>query len=495
MTVPLVSTAEALKTNPHHARRWLILAVLGIAQLMVVLDATIVNVALPSAQESLGFSGADRQWVITSYALAFGSLLPLGGRLSDLWGRKKMFVAGLFGFAVASIIAGAAQNFEMLIAARVLQGIAGALLAPAALSLLNATFTDPSERNKAFSVFGAIGGAGGAVGLLLGGALTDYMSWRWTMYVNVAFVAVALIGAVALLVNESHPIRPRLDLPGTVTASLGLFGIVFGFSKAETDGWGAGVTVGSLLAGVVFLAVFLVIQRYSKHPLLPLRILADRNRGASFLSLALGAVGLYGVFLFLAFYLQLNLGYSPVKTGLAFLALPIAMTVAAGLALTKLGPRFGPKPVTAAGLAIAAVGAALLAQLGVQADYATDLLPGLVILGVGLGASLATGLSASTLGVHPDDAGAAGAMANTSQQVGSAIGLALLSTLAASASEDYLVGKTPDTGVLAHAAVEGYTTAFWWAAGIFAVSSVVTGLLYRRGVPVQDPDAPVVIGH
>ena len=315
----------------------------GIAQLMVVLDVTVVNIALPSAQKALGFSNDNRQWIITAYALAFGSLLLVGGRIGDLFGRKRMFIAGAIGFAIASAIGGAAPSFEVLVAARALQGAFAALLAPAALSLLTTTFTDPAERGRAFAVWGAIGGGSGAFGLLLGGLLTQSLSWRFTLFVNLIFAVPAALGALALLRSRESTARPRIDVPGTVTATGGLFALVYGFAHAQTHGWGSSTTVAFLVAGVLVLAAFVVIQMRSEHPLLPLRIVLDRNRGGSFLALGALGAGMFGVFLFLTFYLQQTLGYSPLKTGVAFLPLTGALVITAGLS-TRMLPRIGARP-------------------------------------------------------------------------------------------------------------------------------------------------------
>src|SRR3954469_2732772 len=319
---------DLMTADPHHERRWLVLAALGLAQLMVILDVTVVNIALPSAQRALGFSDADRQWVVTAYTLSFGGLLLLAGRRADLVGRKRTLVIGLVGFALASDLGGAAQSFGILVAARALQGLFGALLAPSALSLLTTTFTDPAERGKAVGVFGAIGVAGGAIGLLLGGALTEYLSWRWCMYINIAIAIPAGLGALALLHDQARTADPKLDVPGTVTAVLGLAALVYGFSQAETDGWGAGTTLGFIAAGLVLLTAFVALQRRVAHPLVPLRVVLDRNRGGAFIALATNSAGLMAVFLFLTYYLQQNLGMSPVETGLAFLPLPIVVALA-----------------------------------------------------------------------------------------------------------------------------------------------------------------------
>src|SRR3954469_2326715 len=305
--------------DPHHARRWWILALLGVAQLMVVLDATIVNIALPSAQNALHFSDDQRQWVVTGYALAFGSLLLLGGRISDIFGRRRALAIGLAGFAVASAVGGAATSFGVLVAARAVQGAFGALLAPAPLSLLQTTFTDPGERRSAFAIYGGIAGAGGAVGLLLGGILTEYLSWRWCLYVNLLLAVPALIGALRLLHNQARETGARIDLPGALTSGAGLFALVYGLTKAQTDGWGAAVTLGFLAAAVVLLSVFAALQRRSDHPLLPPRVVADRNRGGAYAAVLVVGAGMFGVFLFLTYYLQQTLGFSPIETGLAFL--------------------------------------------------------------------------------------------------------------------------------------------------------------------------------
>jgi EmrB/QacA subfamily drug resistance transporter len=481
--------------NPHHPRRWAILVLLGTAQLMVVLDATIVNIALPSAQTALHFSDGSRQWVITAYALAFGSLLLFGGRIGDLFGRKLTFVAGLIGFAVASALGGAAESFGVLVAARALQGAFGALLAPSALSLLTTTFTSADERGKAFGIYGAIAAGGGAVGLLLGGVLTEYLSWRWSLYVNLAFAIPAAIGALALLHNQAHAATARIDLPGTLTASGGLFALVYGFSNAETHGWGAASTIAFLAAGVALLAAFVAIQRRAEHPLLPLRVVLDRNRGGSYLAVGIVGAGMFGVFLFLTYYLQQTLGFSPIKTGLAFLPMIGMVMVTATTATTRLLPRTGPRPLLTVGMVLSAAGMVLLAQLGVDSTYAAHVLPGLLVSGAGLGLVMAPAMNTATLGVDAADAGVASATVNTMQQIGGSMGTALLSTLASSAAASYLTGKPPDASLAAQAAVHGYTTAFWWSAGIFAIGAIVCGLLLRGGAPRYEPSAEPVLVH
>ncbi|HEX2085020.1 MAG TPA: MFS transporter [Solirubrobacteraceae bacterium] len=468
--------------DPHHDRRWLILAVIGIAQLLVVLDVTIVNIALPSAQQDLGFSDEDRQWVITAYALAFGSLLLLGGRIADLFGRKWTFVVGLLGFAGASALGGAAQSFGLLVAARALQGVFGAVLAPAALSLLATTFTDPAERGKAFGVYGAIAGTGGAVGLLLGGALTEALDWRWCLYVSIAFAVPAAVAGARLLHHEPARDRPRLDLPGTLTASAGLFALVFGLSRAEADGWGEPTTLGALTAGAVLLAAFVALQRRVANPLLPLRVVVDRNRGGSFLAIATAGAGIFGVFLFLTFYLQSTKGMTPLETGLAFIPMNLSIIATATLVSTRLLARTGPRPLVPAGMALAALAMVVLTGIGVDTGYASHVLPSLILIGVGFGLIMAPAFATATVGVPPRDSGVASAMVNTSQQVGGSIGTALLSTVAASAAGDFLVGRAAGPEVLRQAAVEGYVTAFWWAAAIFALGALATAALLRSDV-------------
>ncbi|MDO0924525.1 MFS transporter [Streptomyces sp. TG1A-8] len=490
------SPAGTLQTAPAEAppRRWWVLAVIATAQLMVVLDATIVNIALPSAQADLGFSDGNRQWIVTAYALAFASLLLLGGRIADLFGRKPAFLAGVVGFAAASALGGAANGFTMLVTARALQGAFGALLAPAALSLLNTTFTDARERARAFSVYGAIAGAGGAVGLLLGGVLTDAFDWRWTLYVNVAIAVLAFTGGWVLLGSHRDAAGAKLDVPGTVLVAAGLFSVVYGFSNAETHDWDSPLTWGFLIAGGLLLTAFAWWQTRAAHPLLPLRILLDRDRAASFLAVLISGAGMFGVFLFLTYYLQLNLGFSPTRTGAAFLPMVGALMVTAQLGTTVLLPRIGPKAVIPLGFAIAAVGMAWLTGIDVGSHYVSAVLPQLVVTGVGLGLVMPPAMQLATGGVAAEDAGVASATVNAMQQVGGSIGTALLNTLAASAATDYLAGRDATSRLVrARATIESYTTAFWWSAGFFAAGAVIAFLLHRRGAPTQDAGAAPVV--
>jgi EmrB/QacA subfamily drug resistance transporter len=474
------------------AHRWWVLSVVSLAQLMVLLDATIVNIALPSAQRALGFSDGNRQWIVTAYALAFGSLLLFGGRLADLIGRRRAFLIGLIGFAVASAIGGGAPSFEVLVGARAVQGMFGALLAPAALSLLTTTFTLPKERAKAFGIYGAIAGGGGAVGLLLGGLLTEYLDWRWCLYVNLLFAFIAFFGGLRLLSAEETPNRPDLDIPGTVVVSGGLFCIVYGFSNAQRHGWSAPSTWGFLVAGGVLLIVFVWWQRRAPNPLLPLRVVADRDRGASYLALFISGAGIFGVFLFLTFYLQRTLLYSPVKTGLAFLPMVAVIMATSVMTTNVLVPRVGAKPVVPTGMLLSAGAMAWLTTLDRNSTYAAHVLPPTLVLGLGLGLIFATGLNLATAGVTSRDAGVASAMVNTSQQVGGSIGTSLLNTLATSAATNFVVGKRPSPSLAGRAQLHSFMVAYWWSAGFFGVGFIVTLLLYRRGVPSSlsgDPNA------
>ena len=476
-------------------RRWLILGVIGLAQLMVVLDLTVMNVALPSAQRALGFTTVDRQWVVTAYTLAFGSLLLLGGRLADLLGRKVTFLTGLAGFAGVSAIGGASVNFTMLITARACQGAFAALLVPSALSLLTTTFTGPKDRGRAFGVYGAIAGAGGAVGLLLGGALTEYLSWRWTLYVNLIFAAVAFTGGALLLARPPSRTKPKLDVPGVLLVSGALFCLVYGFANAATHSWATPSTWGFLAAGVALGAAFAAWQGRAAHPLLPPRVVLDRNRGGAYLSMLIASAGLFGTFLFLTYYLQQTLGYSPLVTGVAFLPISGGLVLASNLSTIVLMPRSGPKPLVASGLLAAAGGAAWLAQVGPHTGYAAGVLGPLILAAIGLGLVIAPAINTGTFGVAPQDAGVASATVTVGQQLGASVGTSLLNTIFTAAVTAYLtahlaaarlIGRPALTGLaLAH----GYDTAFWWIAGIFAGGAVTAGALLRPG-PLRPASTP-----
>src|SRR6201994_3741373 len=459
----------AQPANRPAASRWAILALLGVAQLMVVRDATIVNIALPSAQKDLGFSTESRQWIVTAYALAFGSLLLLGGKLGDLFGRKWTLVAGLVGFSIASAIGGLAQSFGVLVAARTLQGAFGAVLAPSALGLLTVTFAGSPDRPKAFGIFGAIAGGGASVGLLLGGALTQALSWRWCLYVNLVIAIPTALVSLRLLVNHVDQSDPKIDIPGVLAGSIGLFALVYGFSNAETQSWTATTTIVAFVACVVLLLAFVLIERRVAHPLLPLHIVTDRARGGAYASILVAGGALFGVFIFLTYFLQDNLRLPPLTTGVAFLPMPALIVFMSTTAQTKIVPRTGPKPLIIFGMALGVIGMLLLTRLTPGSSYAADILPSLIVLGFGMGMIFAPAISTATLGVQRAEAGVASAMVNTSQQVGGSIGTSLLSALFASSAANYAASHRTLPDVQVAAMVHGYTTAFWWSVGIFAV--------------------------
>jgi EmrB/QacA subfamily drug resistance transporter len=485
-----VSSPVGPSSEPN---RWAVLALLGIAQLMVVLDATIVNIALPSAQRSLHFSTDSRQWVITAYALAFGSLLLLGGKLGDLFGRKWTFIAGLIGFSLASAIGGLSQSFGMLVSARALQGVFGALLAPSALSLLTVTFADSPDRAKAFGIFGAIAGGGASVGLLLGGALTQTLSWRWCLYVNLVIAVPTAIASLRVLRNVGDPARPRIDLPGVLVASGGLFALVYGFSNAETHSWSATVTIVALVLSASLLTAFVLIERRVEHPLLPLHIVWNRARGGAYASIALAGSGVFGVFLFLTFYLQQNLGFSPLKTGLAFLPMTGAIVVTSTTVQTRLLPRIGAKRIVTAGMTLGVLAMLLFTRLKPGSGYLADVLPGLLLVGLGMGCIFAPAFGTATLGVKPTEAGVASAMVNTSQQVGGSVGTALLSTFFATAAASYAASHAGAARLSDAAAIHGYTTAFWWAAGIFGLGLLVALLVLPSNAAAPAQPVPAAL--
>ncbi|NUS16501.1 MAG: MFS transporter [Streptomyces sp.] len=451
---------------------------------MVVLDLTVMNLALPSAQKALAFSTADRQWVVTAYALSFGGLLLFCGRLADLIGRKTTFLTGLVGFAAASAVGGAAVDFSMLVTARACQGVFGALLAPSALSLLATTFRDPKERARAFGVYGAVAAAGGGLGLLLGGALTTYLSWRWCMYVNVFFAAVAVAGGVLLVGRQQRTPGGRLDLPGVVTVSGGMFCLVYGFANAASHSWHTPSTWSFLAAGVALLIAFALRQATAGQPLLPPRVVLDRNRGGAYLTVLVLGAATFGVFLFLIYYMQATLGYSAIHSGVALVPMVVLSGALAVTGNTRLLPRFGPRPMVVAGMLLNAAGMVWLTRIGVHSGYASALLGPLMVVGAGNGLIFGMVAATGTFGVAPQDAGVASASINTGQQLGGSIGTALLNTIAASATTDYVAGHLhgkPTPQLVQLAAIHSYTVVFWWCAGIYAAGAVVCGALLRPG--------------
>jgi EmrB/QacA subfamily drug resistance transporter len=486
-----VDRPPAPSKQTHHGR---VLLIIGLAQLMVVLDTTIVNIALPSAQNALGFSTENRQWIVTAYSLAFGALLLIGGRLSDIIGRRRTLLIGLLGFAAASAVGGAAAGFGMLVAARATQGVFAAVLAPAALSTLNVMFTQGRERSRAFGVYAAIASGGAVVGLLLGGALTEWLSWRWCLYVNLLFALPAAVAVVQTLpAKEAVAARARrLDWPGVVAVSGGLFCLVYGLSNAQTESWTAPLTICMFVASVTLLVAFVPIELGAGQPLLPLHIVTDRSRIGSYVAIGLAFCSMFGVFLFLTYYMQQTLRYSPLMTGVAFLPFAAGIAAAAGLSNTQLVPRFGARPLIPAGMTIAAWGMYWLHRLSESSTYAGGVLGPIVVLGLGVGLTFAPAIMTATAGVPDDDAGVASAMVNTSQQIGGAVGTAVLSTIFTSALTRYMTSHPPGPSVQPAAAIHGYNVTFAVACGLFLLGAVITAALLRSGrLPVGDTEGRV----
>ncbi len=469
---------EPGSTEPDPKRFWA-LAVIALAQLMVVLDASVVIVALPSAQRALHISVANRQWVMTAYTLAFGSLLLLGGRIADYLGRRRMFIVGLIGFAVASALGGLAQDSAMLFGARAVQGAFAALMAPAALSLLTVTFTEAHERARAFGVYGGIAGGGAAIGLILGGFLTQFASWRWTLLINVPIALGAAIAATRV-VRESRGVSTRsgYDVPGAVSVTGGLFLLVLGFTTAQTHGWGAPLTVGLLTGSFLALVAFVIIELGSPHPLLPLRVVLDRNRGGAYLASLLVGSAMLGTFLFLTYFFQATLGYSALKTGFAFLPFSAGIVVGATLA-SRLLPNVGPRVLMVTGLILGSLGLVWFTRLGVDSSYLVHVLPAELIVSLGMGMTFVPMNSTALIGIDPRDAGVASALVNTTQQVGGSLGIALLNTVAATAATGYLAGHLGSADAIRSAAVHGYTTAFTVSAVLLAFAAAVAAILIR----------------
>jgi EmrB/QacA subfamily drug resistance transporter len=460
---------------PTH--RWWLLAVLALAQLMVVLDGTIVNIALPDAQADLGMSDGDRTWVVTIYALAFGSLLLLGGRIADYWGRKRSFLVGMVGFAIASAIGGIAVNTEMLLAARGLQGIFAALLAPASLSILTITFPGGKERIKAFAVYGAIGGGGAAVGLVLGGVLTEFASWHWCLLVNVPIALLAIVGALVFMRESRAHGNTRYDLPGTLLVVAGLASLVLGFSRAE-EGWARVDTIGFLVAGVVLLAVFVLVESRVSNPLLPLRVILDRARGGAFLVATLTGAALLGGLLFLTFYFQIVLGFSPLQAGLASLPMTATIMICATL-LSQVLPKVGVRIPMTVGPLIAAAGLFYLSFVTVEGDYVLEVLPGVILLGIGLASIFVPLQNVALAGIDEHDAGVASAAVSATQQIGGSIGTALFTALYTAAVTSYVESNPPSASVQLEALVDGYSVAFLWAALLIALAAPISFFLIR----------------
>lgn len=469
---PTDTTAEA--TTPTPARAWAVMVVLGVAEMMATLDTSIVNIALPSAQSDLGFADSQRTWVVTSYALAFGSLLLLGGRVSDMIGRRRAFLIGALGFAAVSTLGGLAPDFATLVTARTLQGAFAALLAPAALSILSSVFPTGRDRARAFSVFAGLAVTGFALGMVLGGVLTEYASWRWCLLINLPLCAFAVAGGVVVMPRLDAQHRPTLDLPGSVTVVAGLFLLVLGLSNAEKHGLVGPQVLGPLGAGVLVLALFVEIQRRVTSPLLPLRVVLDRRRGGAFLAAFAMIIGMLPMVLFLSFVLQQQLGLSPALTGLAFLPLIVGNLAGAHLLAHRLLPRTGPAPVIALGLLCGALSLTWLAQLHAGASYTSYILGPVLLMGVGMGCAIPTAFNLATHGVDPADVGIASATMNATQQLGGSLGAALLSSVAGTITATAAMPAS-DT-----ATIHGFTVSFAVAAAILFCGAVICGALIPR---------------
>jgi EmrB/QacA subfamily drug resistance transporter len=478
VAIDVITPPAEDQTSAPNPRRYWALAVIAVAQLMIVLDASVVIVALPSAQRALHISVVDRQWVMSAYTLAFGSLLLLGGRIADYLGRRKMFFVGLLGFATASALGGLAQNSAMLFGARALQGAFAAVMAPAALSLLTVTFTEPHERARAFGVYGGIAGGGAAIGLVLGGTLTQFASWRWTLLINVPIALITAFAVTRVIDESKGTTRSGYDIPGAVTVTGGLFLLVYGFTVAATDGWGAPLTVSMLAGAVVTLIAFVAIEIRSAHPLLPLRVILDRNRGGAYLAALLVGSAMLGTFLFLTYFFQGTLHYTALRTGFAFLPFSGGIIVGAAVA-SRLLPRFGPRSLMVVGLVSGSVGLAWFTRLGVDSTYLAHVLLPEIVVSFGMGMAFVPMSSTALVGVDPKDAGVASALVNTTQQVGSSLGTALLNTIAASAAATFLASHAHSYSAGRAAVVHGYTTAFTVSAILLLLAAVASGTLIR----------------
>ncbi|MGB8650734.1 MAG: MFS transporter [Mycobacteriales bacterium] len=463
------------ETSGGRDRRWLALAVIGVAQLMIILDASIVNIALPHAQKALHISDADRQWALTAYSLTFGGLLLLGGRIADYLGRKRTFLIGLFGFAAASALGGFAQSAGWLFGARAIQGVFAAVLAPAVLSLITTTFTEAHERAKAFAVYGAISGTGAAIGLIAGGLLTEYLSWRWTLLVNVPIAIAVAVAAIPLVQESRAPGDHHFDVPGAVAATSGLALLVWGFTEASLHGWSAPLTLSLVGAAVVLLVGFVAWETQASNPMLPLRVVLDRTRGGAYLAFFLATLALFGTFLFLTYYFQGVLGYSALKAGVAFLPFPLGVITSSTIASRTL-PKYGPRVLAAGGFVSAAIGMLWLTQLGATSSYALHVVPAELLISLGMGHVFVPLSSTALLGVENHDAGVASALVNTMQQVGGSLGVAFLNTIATSATATYVVTHG---GFSQAAVVHGFTSAFAINVGLLLGGFVVVAVLIR----------------
>jgi len=474
-------------------RRWIALIVIATSTLMVVLDASIMNIALPHVQSALSIPDADRHWIITSYTLAFGGLLLLGGRVADLLGRKRMFVIGLLGFAAASALGGMAMNAPVLFGARALQGVFAALVTPAALSLISVTFVETRERARAFAVYSGVAGAGGAAGLLLGGTLTEYTNWRWCLFVNIPIAILAASSALPTVREDRIDGPRRFDFPGTILVTSGLVALVYGFTEAGKDGvsWLDAPTLVPLFVGMVLLIAFIRVEARAAHPLLPLRLVTDRNRGAAYLAAVLLGAGMFGMLLFLTYYLQVNLEYGPLKAGLAFLPFSAGIIATAALASSLL-PRCGAKPLMVIGMITATIGLTWLVTIDMSSTYLDSVLPAEILMGVGIGLVFVPMSTVALARVDPRDAGVASAMLNTSQQIGGALGVALLNTLYAAALSRHVTANAdlPPEQALLDGTLAGYSVAFAVGAALFVGALLVVSTIQSEKLSTREVGKP-----
>jgi EmrB/QacA subfamily drug resistance transporter len=467
-----------------------VLAVVAVAQFMVVLDATVVNVALPTIKRDLGFSEQNLSWILNAYTLVFGGFLLLGGRAADRLGRRRLFVAGITLFSAASLICGLAQSESILLVFRGAQGLGGAMVSPAALSIILTTFAEGPERNRALAVWGAIAGAGGAVGLLLGGAIVQEISWRWVFFINVP-IGAAVLALTPRIVPESRSdaaAERGYDAGGAITITLGTIALVFTLIKADSWGWGSGKTIAGLAIAAALIAAFVAIERRQRDPLVPPRIFSNRSLAASDVSFLLVAAALFGMFYFCTLYLQQVLGYGALKTGVSYLPLTLTL-IAASAGASRLVDRFTPKPVLVTGLLITTAGFIVLTQVSGHRDYVSHVLPAMVIIAIGLGMSFVPVTIAATNGVAPEDSGLASGLLNTTQQVGGSLGLAILSTVSTTRVTHALHGGAALPVALTH----GFKGAFTVAAILCAAGAALAlVLLPRRKRDVENEAVEVV---
>ncbi|MFE1949780.1 MULTISPECIES: MFS transporter [Streptomyces] len=440
--------------KPRAARReghpGIALTVIAACQLMVVLDATIVNIALPHIQDALKFSTTDLTWVVSAYTLTFGGMLLLGGRAGDILGRRRVFMTGILLFTAASLLGGLAQEPWQLLAARALQGVGGAIASPTSLALITTTFPEGPERNRAFGVFAAVSAGGGAVGLLAGGMLTDWLDWRWVLFVNVPIgILIAVLTPLYITESKRHP--GSFDIAGALTSTFGMVALVYGFIRASEEGWRDSLTLGSFGAAVVLLLAFAIVERRAKDPITPLRMFADRNRSGTYVIMLSLAAAMFGMFFFIVLFVQNVLGYSPIKAGLAFLPVTAAIAVGAGLSQRFL-PTLGPKPFMAAGTALAVLGLTWQTFVTPESSYVSGVLGPMLVFGVGMGLNFVTLTVTAVSGVAQHEAGAASGLLNATQQVGGSLGLSILTTVFGSASREEAKQQLPD--FMAHASPE-----------------------------------------